>query len=330
MTEMDIAVIGSGPCGIAVGVAAAEAGVSCTLFDKGCITNSIVDYPYYMRFFSTADRLEVGGVPWAITEKNPSRQEALVYYRRVVEHHALKVRQYEGVEELSGQSGDFLLRTRTKTGSLNEYRARSVVMATGGFHGPNLLGVPGEDLPKTLHYYKEPYPFFDQDVLVIGGRNSAVESALEMWRAGARVTLVHFLDSIDKGVKPWVIPDITNRLEQGQIRVFWKHRVAEIKPQTVVLRDEDDGTLTEISNDWVLAMTGWHAKPTLLTSLGVNIDGETGIPHHDRQTMETNVPGVFLAGVLAAGHNANKIFIENGRVHGGQVVKALQASGRVG
>jgi thioredoxin reductase (NADPH) len=323
MTQMDIAVIGAGPCGIAVGAAAAEAGVSCTLFDKGCITNSIVDYPYYMRFFSTADRLEVGGVPWAITDKNPSRQEALVYYRRVVDHHGLTVRQYEGVEEISDKAGDFCIRTRTMAGEEKDYRAKVVVVATGGFQEPNLLGVPGEDLAKTLHYYKEPYPFFQQDVLVIGGRNSAVESALEMWRAGARVTLVHFLDSIDKGVKPWVVPDITNRLEKGQIQVFWKHRVVEIKASTVVLRNEEDGALTEIPNDWVLAMTGWRAQPTLLTELGVEIDEETGIPSHDRQTMETNVPGVFLAGVLAAGHNANKIFIENGRVHGSQILKAI-------
>jgi thioredoxin reductase (NADPH) len=329
MTEMDIAVIGAGPCGIAVGAAAAEAGVTCTLFDRGCVTNSIVDYPYYMRFFSTADRLEVGGVPWAITDKNPSRQEALVYYRKVAEHHGLTVRQYEGVEEITGKEGDFHIHTRTKAGEKKVYKAGTLVMATGGFHGPNLMGVPGEELPKTLHYYKEPYPFFDQDVLVVGGRNSAVESALEMWRSGARVTLVHFLDSIDKGVKPWVIPDITNRLEQGQIRVFWEHRVAEIKPESVVLRDEEDGTLTEIPNDWVLAMTGWRARPTLLTALGVGIDEETGIPAHDRETMETNVPGVFLAGVLAAGTNANKIFIENGRVHGGQIVRALQTKGSV-
>jgi thioredoxin reductase (NADPH) len=214
-------------------------------------------------------------------------------------------------------------------GEERTFRARYLVMATGGFHGPNLLGVPGEELPKVLHYYKEPYPFFDQDVLVVGGRNSAVESALEMWRAGARVTLVHFLDSIDKGVKPWVIPDITNRLEQGQIGVFWKHRVSEITPTTVKIRDEDTGEITELANDWVLAMTGWHPNPTLLRDLGVGIDEETGIPQHDPDTMETNVPGLFVAGVLAAGNNANKIFIENGRAHGGQILTALKESGRL-
>ncbi|MGW8264884.1 MAG: YpdA family putative bacillithiol disulfide reductase [Longimicrobiales bacterium] len=329
MEQIEMVVIGAGPCGIAVGAAAAKAGVRAVLIDKGCITNSIVEYPFYMRFFSTTDRLEVGGVPWAIPEKNPSRQDALVYYRRVVEHFGMEVLQYEGVEAITGSEGDFRLTTRTKDGSEKEVRARTLVMATGGFHGPNLLGVPGEDLSKVLHYYKEPYPFFGQDVLVVGGRNSAVEASLELFRAGARVTLVHFLDWIDDGVKPWVIPDITNRLEQGQIAVHWRHRVAEITPGRVKLRDEDTGDITELPNDWVLAMTGWHPNPTLLRMLGVEINVESGIPTHDPSTMETNVPGVFLAGVLAAGNNANKIFIENGRAHGELILKALKESGRI-
>lgn len=326
---MDIAIIGAGPCGIAVGAAAAQAGAEAVLLDKGCITHSIVDYPYYMRFFSTADRLEVGGVPFTITEKNPSRQEALVYYRRVVEHFGMTVRQYEEVEEIKGGAGDFHLRTRTRAGEERSYRASQVVMATGGFHAPNLLNVPGEDLPKVLHYYREPYPFSAQDVVVIGGRNSAVESALELYRTGARVTLVHFEEWIDQGVKPWVVPDITNRLEKKEIPSFFRTRVAEITPTAVKLRSEEDGSVTEIPNDWVLAMTGWHPNPTLLREMGVRIDEDTGIPSHDPETMETNVPGVFLAGVLAAGNNANKIFIENGRVHGGQILKALKASGRL-
>jgi thioredoxin reductase (NADPH) len=276
-----------------------------------------------MRFFSTADRLEIAGVPWAITDKNPSRQEALVYYRRVAQHFDLDVHQYEGVESISGEEGSFLLKTRCMSGKENEYQARIIVMATGGFHAPNMLEVPGEDLPKVLHYYKEPHPFFDQEVLVVGGSNSAVEASLEMFRSDVRVTMVHFLDKLDRGVKAWVVPDITNRLEQGDIGVYWGHRVAEIKPETVVLRDEETGKLTELKNDWVVALTGWRPNPTLLRELGVEIDQETGVPAHDPETMETNVPGVFIAGVLAAGNNANKIFIENGRAHGGQIVEAI-------
>ncbi len=323
MNPLDIAIIGAGPCGIAAGVAARRAGLTAALFDQGCVANSILSYPYYMRFFSTADRLEVGGVPFAIAEKNPSRREALVYYRRVVERFELDVHQYETVERVSGQEGSFLLDTQKASGRRIRHCARCIVMATGGFHAPNLLDVPGEDLPKVLHYYREAHPFFDQDVLVVGGSNSAVEASLELFRVGARVTLVHFLDSLDRGVKPWVVPDITNRLEQGQISVYWKHRVTAIGPETVTLKAEKTAECTELENDWVIALTGWRSDPTLLRSLGVGIDEATGVPHHDPMTMETNVPGVFIAGVLAAGNDANKIFIENGRGHGEQIVQAI-------
>ncbi|HSM03784.1 MAG TPA: YpdA family putative bacillithiol disulfide reductase [Longimicrobiales bacterium] len=323
MQNFDLVVVGAGPCGIAVGTAAAKKNLSAVLFDKGCITNSIVNYPWYMTFFSTARMLEIGDVPFTIPNSKPTRREALAYYRFVVDHWGLDVRQYEEVTEIAGREGEFRIVSRNSAGQERSVGARAVVMATGGFHEPNYLDVPGEDLPKVRHYYKEPYPYYDQDVLVVGAGNSAVESALEMFRNGVRVSLVHFLDGIDKGVKPWVVPDITNRLEKGEIPVYWKHRVAEVRPGSVVLRSEDDGTLTEIPNDFVLAMTGWRADPKLLRSLGASIDGETGIPHHDPVTMETDVPGVYIAGVLAAGNNANKIFIENGREHGGQIVDAL-------
>jgi len=286
------------------------------LFDAGCITSSLVRYPYYMTFFSTAVMLEVADVPFTIPDAKPSRREALAYYRKVVEHWELDVRQYERVEEVAGQEGSFSVRTRRRDGAETTHAAAAVVIATGGFHEPNYLGVPGEDLAKVHHYYHEPYPYYDQDVLVVGAGNSAVESALEMFRNGARVSLVHFLDRIDRGVKPWVVPDITNRLERGEIPVYWRHRVAEVKPTSVVLRADEGGALTEIANDFVVAMTGWRADPTLLRELGVRIDEETGIPDHDVSTMQTNVSGVYIAGVIAAGHNANKIFIENGRFHG--------------
>ncbi len=323
MNPIDIAIVGAGPCGIAAGVAAQRENLNAILFDKGCVAASLLNYPYYMRFFSTTDRLEVGGVPFAIPEKNPSRQEALVYYRRVAEHFHLNLRQYEMVESISGAEGSFVLKTRKMSGREKEYEAKRVVVATGGFHAPNMLEVPGEELPKVLHYYREAHPFFDQEVLVVGGSNSAVEASLELFRGGARVTMVHFLDKLDKGVKPWVVPDITNRLEQGDIRVYWEHRVVEITPEAVTLRDEETGNLTELKNDWVMALTGWRPNPTLLRGMGVEIDQTTGIPTHDPETMETNVPGVFIAGVLAAGNNANKIFIENGRAHGGQIVQAI-------
>lgn len=328
MTEVDryeLIVVGAGPCGIAVGAAARRAGVSCLLFDKGCLTNSLIDYPYYMTFFSTAVMLEVGGVPFTIPNSKPSRREALAYYRKVVEHWDIDVRQYEVVLDVEGSEGDFTVKTRQADGSEHVYAAAAVVVATGGFQEPNHLNVPGEDLSKVRHYYHEPYPYYDQDVLVVGAGNSAVESALEMFRNGARVSMVHFLDKIDRGVKPWVVPDITNRLDRGEIPMYWRHRIAEIKPDSVVLRSEEDGSRTEIDNDFVVAMTGWHSDHDQLEALGVEIDHETGIPSHDPETMRTNVPGLYIAGVIAAGHDANKIFIENGREHGELIVADRRA-----
>ncbi len=318
--RFDLIVVGAGPCGIAVGAAAEAEGLSCVLFDKGCVANSLVDYPYYMTFFSTAVMLEVGGVPFTIPDPKPTRREALAYYRRVVEHWGMDVRQYHGVEEISGQEGAYHVRTRDRGGVEAVWEGKAVVVATGGFHRPNLLDVPGEELDKVRHYYHEPYPYYDQDVLVVGAGNSAVESALEMYRNGARVSLAHFLDTIDSGVKPWVVPDITNRLNRGEITPYWRHRVAEIRQREVVLRDEVSGIERTIPNDFVVAMTGWRADPEPLRRLGVEVAGDTGIPLHDPGTMETNVPGLYIAGVIAAGNDANKIFIENGREHGALIV----------
>ena len=322
---VDLAIVGAGPCGLAAATAARVGGVSATVFDRGFITESIIHYPPYMTFFSTAEKLEIAGVPFILASGKPSRRDALVYYRRVVRHFELDVRQHEEVLAIEGEQGDFVLRTRRRDGTRASHRARAVVVATGSFHEPNYLGVPGEDLPKVHHYYTEADPYFDQDVVVVGGRNSAVEAALELFRAHARVTLVHCFDTIDRGVKPWVIPDITNRIKFGEIATRWRTRVAEIRPRSVVLRHEDTGELEEVANDWVFAMIGWRASPLLLESLGVEVDGETGIPRHDRATMETNNPGIYIAGVLAAGHDANKIFIENGRFHGGLIVDHFKA-----
>ena len=260
--------------------------------------------------------LEVGGVPFTIPNAKPTRREALAYYRRVVEHCGVDVRQYEEVEDISGQEGDFTVSTRKITGTENTNHASAVVIATGGLHEPNHLGVPGEDLPKVRHYYYEPYPYYDQDVLVVGAGNSAVESALEMFRNGVRVTMAHFADSIDRGIKPWGVPDITNRLDRGEVPMYWRHRVTEIRPSSVLLRHEETGEETEIKNDFVLAMTGWRANHQHLEALGVHIDSGSGIPDYNQETMETNIPGIYIAGVVAAGHDANKIFIENGREHG--------------
>lgn len=319
----DIAVIGAGPCGLAVGIAAARAGLRCTLFDRGVVASSIGNYPTDMTFFSTAERIEIGDVPFTIAGAKPTRREALRYYQRLAGHFRLDVRQYHDVlgAERAGDGFDLLVRSMAGSGFV--FPARNVVVASGYFDHPNRLGVPGEDLPKVSHGYHEAWPYFQQDVVVIGGGNSAVDAALELHRWRARVTLVHFADGLDRGVKPWVLPDITNRISEGDIAARWRTRVVEILPGSVRLRDEVTGAADEIANDWLLAMTGYTPDPTLLRQLGVGIDAATGIPTHDPATMQTDVPGVFVAGVITAGNDANKVFIENGRDHGLRIVGFL-------
>jgi thioredoxin reductase (NADPH) len=319
---LDLAVIGAGPCGLSAGVAARQAGLTHAIFDKGCLTRSITLYPTHATFFSTADRLEIGGVPFITAGDKPTRVDALKYYRRVAQEYHLHVRQYEEVLEVSGTRDDFVLRTRTRDGE-TEVRARNVVVATGYAGQPNYIGIPGEDLPKVHHYYTEAHPYFDQDVVVIGAGNSAVEAALDCYRAGARVTMVHFLDRLDRGVKPWIRPDIENRLEKGEIDGIWNTRVVEIRPDRVVLRHEETGAESELENDFVLAMTGYRPDPWILRSLGVTVPDETLIPAHDPETMETDVPGVFIAGVIAGGNRPDRVFIEDGRHHGPLAVKQI-------
>jgi thioredoxin reductase (NADPH) len=325
MTEppVDLAVVGAGPCGLSAGVAARQAGLRCTLFDSGCVVRAISLYPTYATFFSTADRLELGGVPFITTGDKPTRRDALKYYRRIAQEFRLDVRQYQEVVSVDGAAGRFRLHTRSMAGIEAEHHARNVVVATGYAGSPNRLGIPGDDLPKVNHYYSEGHPYYDQDCVVVGAGNSAVEAALDLFRAGARVTLVHFLDRLDPGVKPWIRPDIDNRLKNGEIHVHWDSRLTEILPDRVRLRHEPTGSLAEIPNDFVLAMTGYRPDTRLLLELGVSFDSSTGIPVHHPATMETNVPGVFIAGVLAGGNRPDRVFIEDGRHHGPLAVRRI-------
>ena len=321
--SLDIAVVGAGPCGISVGAAATRQGLSVCLYDKGCLASSLVKYPYYMTFFSTAEKLEIADIPFAIAGVKPTRQEALVYYRRVAQTYNLRVNQYQEILSVEGSEGDFLLRSRNKLGHQESVRTKYIVLATGGFHQPNFLDIPGETLPKVNHYYKEAHPYYNQNVMVVGAGNSAVECALELYRTGALVSLVHFGKTIDKGVKPWVIPDISNRIDKNEIQVYWEHRIKEISQESVMITHVESGKTKEIPNDWVLAMTGWSPNKALLNNFKIQTNVETGIPLHDLDTMESNHRGIYIAGVLAAGKNANKIFIENGKLHGPKIVTSV-------
>jgi thioredoxin reductase (NADPH) len=321
---LDLFVVGAGPCGIAVGVAARESGLSCTLVDRGAVTQAMIEHPTYTTYFSGPEKLEIGGIPFTTAGDKPTRREALRYYRRVVAFHDLDVVQYHEVTRIERREDRFVCHTTTRDGMRRDFHARNIVIATGYYDNPRSLGVPGADLPKVHYYFTEPYPYFDQDLIVVGGGNSAADAALSCWREGARVTIVHQFEALDRGVKPWVRPDIDNRIEEGSIPAFWRHVVTEIRPGEVEIQSLDTGDRRTLPNDWVLAMIGYIPDPKMLLDLGVEIDEATGIPTHDPETMLTNSPGVYIAGVLAAGYDANKIFIENGKLHGPLIAASVR------
>lgn len=325
---LDIAVVGAGPCGIAVGVAAREHGLRCLLFDTGAVTRAMMEHPTYTTYFSGPEKLEIAGLPFTTAGDKPTRREALRYYRKVVGYFGVEVRQYETVTHIQGQLAEFRIHTQRADGESREYAARNVVIATGYYQNPKLLDVPGADLAKVRYYFTEPYPYFQQDVLVIGGGSSAADAAITCWREGARVTLVHLFDEMDRGVKPWVRPDIDNRIAEGSIPALWRHRVVDVRPREVEVESLETGERHTLPNDWILAMIGYLPDPRLLDEIGVSIDATTGIPAHDRDTMETDISGIYLAGVLAAGYDANKIFIENGKLHGPLIAGAVAARER--
>ncbi len=323
MNETDLLVIGAGPCGLAVGVAAKQAGLPCVLLDRRTIVSTLERYPLGMTFFSTPERIEIGGVPFIASLEKPTRRDGLIYYRRVAEHYGLDVRPSEDVVEVAREEdGSFRVEVR-RTHDEKTYRALSVVFATGYYDNPNYLGVPGEDLSHVVHYFTEGHHYWHRRVLVIGAGNSSVDAALECWRAGAIVTLVHFGEAFDRTVKAWVLPDIINRVKEGSIGVRWRSRIRAITPTEVEIVNEQTGTVECLPADAVLAMTGYHADTAMLRRLGVPVDAASGIPAHDEATMATPLPGIYLAGVSASGTDANRLFIENARGHGELIVRDI-------
>jgi len=315
----DAVVVGAGPTGLACGIELKQRGVSTVLLDKGCVVNSIYNYPTHMVFFTTPELLEIGGLPMTSLNEKPGRTEALKYYRRAAEHYQLDIHQYERVVKIEGEDGDFLVRT-----SQAEYGARKIVLATGYYDLPNMLNVPGEQLDKVIHYYKEPHPYYNHDVIVVGAKNSAAIAALELHWTGARVTMVHRGDWISDRVKYWIKPNIENRIKNGEIQAYFKSRLLEIHPKTVVL-DTPDGLVT-MKNDFVFAMTGYRPDLEFLASLGIRLDPVSQRPRTNPDTLESDRPGIFLAGVIVAGMHTNEIFIENGRFHGKKIAEAIAES----
>jgi thioredoxin reductase (NADPH) len=314
----DIIIVGAGPIGLACGIEAKKAGYSYVVIDKGCLVNSLFNYPLNMTFFSTSERLEIGNVPFVSHGPKPGRFEALEYYRRVCTTWDLNVKLYEKVESIKQSGGRHQLTT-----SRGNYTSKAVVLALGFYDLPYLLNVPGEDLPKVKHYYDEPHPYFAQKIVVVGAANSAVDVALETWRKGADVTMVIREEGIRESVKYWVKPDIENRIAEGSIKAHFRSNITKITIDTVEI-NTPEGSRT-LQNDFVLAMTGYQPPFEFLESCGIKFNNdEYHTPVYNEETMETSVAGMYLAGVVCGGLKTNKWFIENSRVHASMIIENIK------
>ena len=322
MQHFDVLVIGAGPTGLACALEAQRLGQRVVLIDKGCLCNSIYHYPAHMTFFTTPELLEIGEVPFPSQNQKPNRNEALEYYRKVAERFALDVRQYLHVDSVEGSDGAFVVHTTDRFGRRRSMGARKLIVATGYYDLPNYLNVPGEELSKVMHYYDDPHPYYGMDVVVIGGKNSAAIAALDLWRHGVRVTLVHRGPAMHRHVKYWILPDFNNRVKNGEIAAYFDSEVTRIALDSVTIRTPEGERTLE--NQFVFALTGYHPDFAFLRSLGIAIEGDDCMPICDESTRESNVPGVYLAGVIVAGMRTNEIFIENGRFHGKEIAGDLR------
>ena len=317
----DLLVVGAGPTGMACAIEAQKAGLRVVMVDKGCVCNSLFHYPSHMTFFTTPELLEIGDIPFPSPNAKPNRNEALQYYRHVAAYYKLDVRQYHRVDGVTGADGNFNVHLVDRFGRSGALRARKLAIAIGYYDRPNYLHIPGESLSKAHHYYFDPHPYFATDVLVIGGKNSAAIAVLELWRSGARGTLVYRGPEIPPHVKYWIRPDIENRIKNRDVKAYFCSEVVEITPDSVIIQTPQ-GRET-VKNDFVFAMTGYHPDFEFLESLGVRLKGEDRLPDCNPETLESNVPGIYLAGVIVAGARTSEIFIENGRHHGRQIAAAL-------
>lgn len=324
MTEsFDALVVGAGPTGLACGIELQKRGVKAVLVEKGCVVNSIYHYPTHMTFFTTPELLEIGGIPMTSLNEKPNRTEALKYYRRVAEYFHLDIRQYHRVDRISGEDNNFQVFATDRLGCRTLFQVRKIVLATGYYDVPNMLDAPGEELDKVLHYYKEPHPYYDHDVAVVGAKNSAAIAALELFWTGARVTLIHRGPAISDSVKYWIKPNIENRIKTGEIRAYFNSQVLEIRPDSV--RIATPGGEISLKNDFVFALVGYRPDLVFLNSIGITLEPTTLRPRTDPQTLESERPGIYLAGVIVAGMHTNEIFIENGRFHGSLIAQSIAA-----
>jgi thioredoxin reductase (NADPH) len=319
--SFDVVVVGAGPTGLACGIELGQRGVKTVLLDKGCVVNSIYHYPTNMTFFTTPELLEIGNIPMTSLNDKPNRTEALKYYRKVAEHFHLNIHQYERVDRMAGEDGAFQVFTTDRLGCNHTYQARKIVLATGYYDVPNMLDVPGEDLDKVIHYYKEAHPYYNHDVAVIGAKNSAAIAALELLWNGARVTLIHRGAAISNSVKYWIKPNIENRIKSGEIRARFNSRVVEILKDSIRVATPEGEVL--LKNDFVFALVGYRPDLVFLNSTGITLEPATLRPRTNPDTLESERAGIYLAGVIVAGMHTNEIFIENGRFHGHLIAQSI-------
>ncbi|RUT29814.1 YpdA family putative bacillithiol disulfide reductase [Paenibacillus zeisoli] len=320
----DVIIIGAGPCGLSAAIECQLQGLSVCVIEKYNIVHSIYLYPTHMQFFSTSELLEIGGIPFVTTLDKPYRHEALAYYRRVASHYNLRVNCYEEALSIDRQpDGTFIVRTLTSSGVQLEYPARNVILSSGYFDHPNILGIPGEDTEKVTHYFREAHPYTGMKVAIIGGSNSAVDAAMELLRVGAEVTIVYRGEGISSHIKPWVKPIFEAMLEKERIHMRTSSRVVSILPDRIVIESLTEGTTDELENDFVLALTGFRPDRKLLASAGVQMSEDMDKPVFNPETMESNIPGLYIAGVVASGRNANEVFIESGRGHGKLIARHI-------
>lgn len=315
---VDCLIVGGGPSGLSCAIEARRAGLSAVVLEKGSVVDYLRRFPVNLVWFSTPELLEIGEVPFVISTVRPTREDVVTYYQKVSRHFRLDIRSHDAVTAVRKEQRGF----QVKTAAGNIFTARTVVVATGYFDHPNRLGIPGEDFPNVFHYYDEPFRYFGCDVAVVGGRNSAVEAALDLFRHGVRVTLIHRGPGLSQGVKYWILPDIENRIKAGEIASLFQTTVEEIRHDHLVVRTA--GERREVRAGYTFVLTGFLPDTALLRASGVEINTETLVPGHDPATMETNLPGLFVAGSLAAGRNTNRIFVENGRLHGAAIVRRIR------
>lgn len=317
MNSVDVLIIGGGPCGLSAAIEVQKIGLSAVVIEKGNIVHSLYNYPTHQTFFSSSSKLSIGNIPFITAVDKPKRNDALVYYRTVAQLENLQINSHERAEDVQRQGEQYIVKTDKAV-----YKAKYVVIATGYYDQPNRLNVKGEELPTVHHYFKEAHPYFNKNVVVIGGKNSAVDAALELQRAGAHVSVVYRKGSYSKSVKPWILPGFDSLVRNGQIQMYFDACVTEITVDAVTVNQQ--GKVFELPSDYVFAMIGYHPDHAFLRKIGIQVDEESGRPIFNEQTMETNMENLFIAGVIAAGNDANEIFIENGRFHGGMIAEAIK------